>query len=330
MLKRLIALEKKFNTLENGVSSNMIEMGKVADQVKRLEQNVDTQNIRIEAVAQQKADKSDHHDQCSSDSNEDGYESSSDESDDASSGEEDVVSPEMGSASAGTISGADAEGDASGAQSVSLTIADSNTRSANSDGLEASSVQSGLVADRGVAVSMEKHKTDTDGGVSGHTPLATEGTSSKSTVKKRKPGPHHASRHARSSNSGSHNDVVRSKDVVVGNSSRSLGQWSRPLKFEQSDNNGFTVPRSQRRKQQRSSRRLFIFNVPNQCSKKNIDKYVSAEKIKVLELFQSSHPEARRKSFVLQVAYFDYKKLLNSNFWPRGVKVREYVEKSVQ
>ena len=124
------------------------------------------------------------------------------------------------------------------------------------------------------------------------------------------------------------------KAAVTGSSSRQFqGSFhrtkpaSRPglgkPREKRTDSDGFKVPRQHWKKQQRSTS-LFVFNVPKTCSVTNIRQYVSDHDIKVIDLFQRSHPEARRKSFVLRVSSEVSENLLKSTFWPSGVRVRVY------
>ena len=95
--------------------------------------------------------------------------------------------------------------------------------------------------------------------------------------------------------------------------------------------NGFLTPRDQWRKQWKrsSSVSLFVYNVPKSCSLDDVHDYVKERKLNFKDLFQRSHPEAKRKSFVLKVSSVVSTKMLNSEFWPAGTRVRVYEDKSV-
>ena len=90
------------------------------------------------------------------------------------------------------------------------------------------------------------------------------------------------------------------------------------------DSDGFSIPRQNWRKEHRNSTSLFIYNIPSACSVATVGEYVEDRNVNVIELFQRSHPDARRKSFVLQVSNKASQRLLEPSFWPSGVKVREY------
>jgi hypothetical protein len=124
------------------------------------------------------------------------------------------------------------------------------------------------------------------------------------------------------------------KAALTGSSLRHFQEWPERVKawqgvrksrFERrTDSDGFRVPRQHWKKQQRSCVSLFVFNVPKSCALSNIRQYVVDQDVKVLDVFQRSHPEARRKSFVVQVSSEDSRRILKPSFWPVGVRVREY------
>ena len=94
------------------------------------------------------------------------------------------------------------------------------------------------------------------------------------------------------------------------------------------DVQGFRFQRHQLKRDKRSSRALFIFNVPKSCAVSDVRHYVEERNVRPLDIFQRSHPEARRKSFVIRLDSREAQRLLRNTFWPSGVKVREYDSRS--
>lgn len=306
MLKRLLALEKKFNSLENGVSSNMIEVGNTNEKLQKLHDLVDTQNERIESVAQLhsaikevSSQSSDEHDYESADS-------SGDETEDDTN---------------------EVEGAGPSVEPVREATVDSRNDNVTDEASSGNALSAAGQDDKhSDAASHKKSSCNSDC----HRNL----NASNSLGARRRPKESRLQRDAREATRTSARRELASPDgapgVVVGNSVKSMGQWSRPLTFGRTDKSGFTMPRQQWRNQQRRSRNLFVFNVPKSCSEKDVSKYVASQNIKVIDICQRSHPEARKKSFVLQVSPACVKRVMTSSFWPKGVKVRVYVEKDSQ
>lgn len=94
---------------------------------------------------------------------------------------------------------------------------------------------------------------------------------------------------------------------------------------------GFSQQRHQRRSEKKSNgtRKIFIFNVPQQDTEVDVRQHLTESSISVNDLCQVSHPEARRKSFVVNVKSQLAKRLLSPSFWPGQVRVREYTEKNI-
>ena len=142
-----------------------------------------------------------------------------------------------------------------------------------------------------------------------------------------------------------HRSLQRVRNTSSGNESHSRKTPDASRKAKQSyahvvkrswpnqreNENGFLTPRDQWRKQWKrsSSVSLFVYNVPKSCSLDDVHDYVKERKLNFKDLFQRSHPEAKRKSFVLKVSSVVSTKMLNSEFWPAGTRVRVYEDKSV-
>ena len=121
--------------------------------------------------------------------------------------------------------------------------------------------------------------------------------------------------------------------TVTGTARGGLGKWggvcggtrpSNPL--HRMDEQGYVTPREQWRKQQKHSE-VFVFNVPKVVSTSDIKMFIKDKNVSVLDLFQRSHPDSRRKSFVLRVPSQQARQVMAASFWPASIKVRGYASR---
>ena len=73
------------------------------------------------------------------------------------------------------------------------------------------------------------------------------------------------------------------------------------------------------------SRYIFIYRV-QQGDIKVIQSYCREQGVVSRNVSLRSNPDAKYKSFVLEVSVNDYNKVLKGDFWPNGIYVRPYRE----
>jgi hypothetical protein len=269
MLKRILALERKFNTLEDGVSNNMIQVSTLSEKLKKVQDNVDTQSERIEAVASLQSTGGGL---AAVTSDEDCYESSGEEGD--VSEDDDLEAPPTELNEGSSINAARTPGgdDLSGhhqvetggqgdhntavAESVDQENGDSdscdiggqddvtdgpNTGSGDAGRLK---ITSGRDGSRGTgkrnAVSRGADKRNAASGGNSRCNMGNGAASSRSAGSRASIAPRRSPSTVEGSskrprNSGPRRDASSFSGVVVGNNSKCLGQWSRPLTFDRTD-----------------------------------------------------------------------------------------------
>jgi hypothetical protein len=70
---------------------------------------------------------------------------------------------------------------------------------------------------------------------------------------------------------------------------------------------------------------IFVSNVAHSARIAGIVQYLKSKPVTMLGFDQLSHPESRRKSFLLRVPLGEKDAVLNPNFWPQGIEVRDFV-----
>ena len=145
---------------------------------------------------------------------------------------------------------------------------------------------------------------------------------------------------------GSHGGPSVGK-TVQGTMSGGLGSWPKPTSHNDSrvgahrdghvpskhriDSEGFVTPRyswqkNQRVKSHRQSQ-VFIYNVFRKYTVDNVYDHLSEYDIPVVDLYQRSHPNAKKKSFVLTVDESMFTRVMSESVWPVGINVREYLDR---
>ena len=84
----------------------------------------------------------------------------------------------------------------------------------------------------------------------------------------------------------------------------------------------------QSRKGRFQTRSLFVYNVPKRNCADDILKYVENCGVKVVDLQVKCHPEARWRSYRITISQDNFQEMRDEVFWPRGIRVREYRERS--
>ena len=75
--------------------------------------------------------------------------------------------------------------------------------------------------------------------------------------------------------------------------------------------------------------RLFIFNVSKKCTVDEVYEHFENQEINIVDLWQSSHVDARRKSFVVKVSKNVVDKVMNDRILAElDIGVREYIDRS--
>ena len=104
------------------------------------------------------------------------------------------------------------------------------------------------------------------------------------------------------------------------------------------DSSGFSLSREHWKKMQYKIRnresefvRLFISNVPKIYSVDDVYNHFMEQEVKIVDLWQSSHVDARRKSFVVKVSRNEVENVINDKVL-EGLRigVREYSNRSEQ
>ena len=95
---------------------------------------------------------------------------------------------------------------------------------------------------------------------------------------------------------------------------------------------GFSKQRQQRRRdhkavQKSSNKKIFIFNVPVENTDSDVKTYLDDARVPYIEVSQVSHPDSRRKSFVISVTSGHGSKLSQNEFWPSGVRCRDFQDR---
>ena len=140
--------------------------------------------------------------------------------------------------------------------------------------------------------------------------------------------------------------VNQTRAEVIGEGPSGFGQWPRLEHRQQSnsfsrmpthdrarvDNEGFITPRDQHQRairlQKKSNQnQFFIYNVFNRYTIDNVFDHLVDYGVSVTDLYQRSHPNAKKKSFVLTTVS-QASTILSPNIWPVGIRVREYKEYS--
>ena len=104
-------------------------------------------------------------------------------------------------------------------------------------------------------------------------------------------------------------------------------QGSKPFNpLHRMDSQGFVTPRNQWRKHQKHTE-IFIFNVPTVVKETDVRSYVMDKSVSVLDVLQRSHPDSRRKSFVVQIPSHQASTVMTASFWPQSIKVRRYTNR---
>lgn len=96
------------------------------------------------------------------------------------------------------------------------------------------------------------------------------------------------------------------------------------------DGDGFITQRRRQRKRSQSdssSQKLFLYNIKKHDSEEDVRAYMTKRKISFIDVWQSSHPDAQSKSFVLVVAKSEVNNTLNRMIWPHEVKIREFKDR---
>ena len=336
MLVRLELLEKKMSNIENNLSENAVQTELVSTSCKSSAEQLKTHEQLIESLAQQRACASSRQCKCScsADSNstrgtlgdegsveavvsaedinhgektsdetgDDDDEDETEDSDDSEDGDdtEDVDD----SSDADSVEGDESE------ESSSSTEADSSSDTAS--------------ADESVAAPRSKRKMKQNSRL--HSNSRRESTRNPQWHSQRSPrsdqqrGP----RHRPLSRDLNHTSVV------TGNGHHNFRTSSRLSNRSAVGRNsdGFRIPRQHWKKERRTTASLFVFNVPNGCTANDIRDYVTDRSLHVNDIFQRSHPEARRKSFVLRISESASRRVMNPSFWPSGIKIRAYEAKS--
>ena len=101
-------------------------------------------------------------------------------------------------------------------------------------------------------------------------------------------------------------------------------------KKTRTDREGFTTPRKQWKRDNRTNtttKKVFLYNVMIDDSVDDIRAYLQKHNIPYIDLKQTSHPDARSKSFAITVLESQFDNTLQDTTWPFGVKAREFREK---
>ena len=77
--------------------------------------------------------------------------------------------------------------------------------------------------------------------------------------------------------------------------------------------------------------RLFVYNVPREYTVDNVYRHFNYLDIDVKDLWQRSHPDARKKSFVVKLTRDKVRYVLEDEIMDRlNIRIREYNERSNQ
>ena len=60
----------------------------------------------------------------------------------------------------------------------------------------------------------------------------------------------------------------------------------------------------------------------------SIKLHLEDNNVDVIDITQANHPQAKFKSFKIQITLADVNKVLNYNFWPKGMMVKKWYEKT--
>lgn len=107
-------------------------------------------------------------------------------------------------------------------------------------------------------------------------------------------------------------------------------------KISRIDSSGFSFTREHYKKMQNKQRntesqfvRLFIFNVPKKCSVDEVYDHFVQQEINIVDLWQSSHVDSRKKSFVVKVSKNVANIVMNDKILAElDIGIREYTGRS--
>ena len=110
------------------------------------------------------------------------------------------------------------------------------------------------------------------------------------------------------------------------------------LSDKRKDSSGFQFSRDQRKRMHYKSKlnesntvRLFVYNVPREYTVDNVYGHFNYLDIDVKDLWQRSHPDARKKSFVVKIPRDEVRYVLEDETMDRlNIRIREYNERSNQ
>ena len=76
------------------------------------------------------------------------------------------------------------------------------------------------------------------------------------------------------------------------------------------------------------TRKIFLFNVPKHNTDGDVRDYLTDNGVSVPDVYQKSHPDSRKKSFIVVTTERLANRLLQDTFWPEGIRVREFEVRS--
>ena len=325
LLKRIASLEKKFDLLEDSVSLNTIEREKLEKKIDDTSALVNThEHLIVDRMNDDDADNKSHPPDCAEDEDDANSESDStsdeDDEDDETENEDIPVSTDEPAAT--------------------------NTASAG-DSAQSSESDSGRASTSDAQHGANTHSGDSVGPSSSHNTQKRYPNAQKRSYKQAVTDGRQRGGDTRVQQRGGllpasgiqKTHKVNTRREMSGRQARGLQAAQRGTKsssgISSADDQGFQVPRYNRMKPQRkgnqSVRKVFLGNISNEHNVDEVFNDISKRlHIPVLGLYQSSHPHARRKSFVLSVPQSKFAFLTNRKNWQDGIVIREFKERYSQ
>ena len=122
---------------------------------------------------------------------------------------------------------------------------------------------------------------------------------------------------------------VKFSDVVKQGAGPKSGSFSSKASSSTSrPDAGFSTPRDQRKKEHRkrsSVRKLFVYNALAEDSVEDVRAYLDKWSLPCVDVHQTSHKDARKKSFAISVKNVHVDTFLECK-WPDHVKIREFID----